>query len=484
MNNQLVVDQWTSSSEKTGTIDLQAGVLYDIRMDYNEISGSSEAHLSWYSDDQAKQVIPTNRLFPTMTGTAARPGDPPAGAPAITSPTDVSVVLGSGPISIPVTGSNGGIITTSGLPPWLTFANGILTGTPPAAGIYQFTVTSTNTSGSGSAVVNLEVLATGSQLTRDLWTTGVTGPSLTDVPWTTPPANTDNVSTAEDNTTTYAVNTGERLRGYVTVPTTGNYYFWIASSNTAELWISNNSEPVNKVIRARVTGPTGTTSRTWNTQPNQKSQWLSLIGGRKYYIEILHNTGDSGADNNLSVGCFLDPTGNTASPIANGSGLIPRNLLSPWDNAPTTAVPGTLYVTNLQGVEGLSNITATGGAFLRVNGTAAVLQLNYSGLTSGAVSRKIYNNLGQAVFDIDAQDKNYPALKTTDGGYSWNLQASDVTALNNGQLHLQIATINHPAGEISGTFGKTAGSQTAPPCPPTRPGQTSTPPATLRTPVS
>jgi len=475
VNHQLVVDQWTSTSEKTGTIDLQAGVLYDIKMEYSENTGSSEAHLYWYSKDQAKQVIPTSRLFPTMTGIAARPGDPPAGAPAITNPTDISVILGSGPISLPLTGSNGGTITASGLPAWLTLVNGVLTGTPPAAGIYQFTVTITNTAGSGSAVITLEVLATGSQLTRDLWTTGVTGPSLIDVPWTTPPSTSDTVSTAEDNTT-YAANTGERLRGYITAPSTGNYYFWIAASNTAELWISNDAEPVNKVVRARVNGPAGTSSKAWDTQPNQKSQWLSLTGGQRYYIEVLHNTGGSGAGNNLSIGWFLDPTGNTASPIANGSGLIPSYVLSPWDNPPTTTVPGTLYATNLQGAPGIGNITGTGGSFLRVNGSSAVLQLNYSGLTSGAVSKKIYNSTNQVIFDLDAQDRNFPSLKTTDSGYTWNLQPADLTALNNGQVRIEIATVNHPDGELTGTFGKTAGSQTAPAVPsdPTWPDQHAT----------
>ena len=79
------------------------------------------------------------------------------------------------------------------------------------------------------------------------------------------------------------IDTAERLRGYFTAPTTANYYFWIAASNNAELWISNDAEPVNKIRRASVTAP-GTNPRTWNTQLNQKSAWLSLgrmRGGRE-----------------------------------------------------------------------------------------------------------------------------------------------------------------------------------------------------------
>lgn len=464
VNNRLILDHWTGAagSDRTGSIDLQANVLYDIRMESYETTSSSEAHLSWYSQDQAKQIIPTNRLFPTTTG-----------SPAITSPTEAVTILGSGsPFTMDVTASNGAVITASGLPSWLTLVNGVLSGTPTAAGIYQFALTATNGAGSGSSVMTLEVKATPGQLTRELWTSGVTGPAIASVPWTSPPSSSDTVTSAEDNTTTYGPNTGERLRGYFTAPVTGNYYFWIAASNTAELWISNDDEPVNKVLRATVTG-TGTPPATWNAQPNQKSRWLSLVAGGKYYLEALHNTGSSGAGNHLSVAWFVDPTGTTANPIANGcppanptaGGILPGHALAPWDNPPTTTVPGELFVTNLQGVDGLSGITATGGAFLRVNGNNAVLQLQHSGLTSGITSRKIIHSSGTVLFDINAQDKTHPVLKTSDGGYTWSMQPADLTALRNGDVHIRIGTVNHPAGEVSGTFGKTAGSQTAPPKP-------------------
>lgn len=463
VNQQLVIDKWTggSGADQTGAIELKAGVPYDITLEYYETTGSAEAHLSWYSADQAKQPIPTSRLFPAATG-----------PPDITSPTHPVVVLGADPpFSMPVTASNGAVVTARGLPPWLTLANGVLSGTPPGPGIYQFELTATNAVGSGSTVVTLEVVATGNLLTRELWTQGVAGPALAHVPWSAPPTSTDTIAIAEDDSGSLAANTGERIRGYFTAPATGNYYFWIAAGNVAELWISNDSEAVNKVLRARVDGPAGSGPRTWNSQPGQKSPWLSLEAGRRYYIEVLHNTGSGGGQ--LSVAWFLDPTGNSTNPIANGSppaspligGVIPGSVLSPWDNPPTTTIPGALYVTHLQGVEGLGNITATGGAFLRVNGTNAVLQLNHSGLSSGIVSRKVRNAAGQVIFDIDAQDRNHPALRTSDGGYSWNLQPSDVAALNNGEVRLDIATVNNPAGEVTGTFGIAAGSQTPPPVP-------------------
>jgi len=51
-------------------IDLQAGVRYDIRLDYFENTGGAGVHLSWDSPSQPWQIIPMNRLFPSMTGVA------------------------------------------------------------------------------------------------------------------------------------------------------------------------------------------------------------------------------------------------------------------------------------------------------------------------------------------------------------------------------------------------------------------------------
>jgi uncharacterized protein (DUF1800 family) len=477
-STNLPIDWISSSIDRYTTIALQAGVLYDIKMESCELTGAAGATLSWFSPSQSKQAIPTSRLFPTMTGQTPLAGSPPAAPPAITSPTNVVTMLNSGsPFSLTLTANNGaGSFTASGLPAWLTLTNGVLSGTPTQAGIYQFTVSASNGAGTTSTVITVQVDDSGGQFTRELWTTGVTGATLLDVPWGTAPTTTNTVSSAEDNTTTYGANTGERLRGYITPNASGNYYFWLSAANTAELWISNNGEPVNKVRRAYVTGPTGTSTRTWNTAASQKSGWLALTAGQAYYIEALHNTGASGAANNLSVGWFLDPTGNSAA-ITNGSapaaaatgGVMPGFVLSPWDNPPTTTIPGTLYVTNLQGAANLSNITGSGGAFMRVSGSTAVVHLTYSGLTSGSTSRGIYaaQSGGNPVllFDFDAQDRNYPNQRTSDAGYTWNMQASDLTALNNGTVFVSIATANNSTGELTGTFGAVPGSQTAPALP-------------------
>ena len=52
--------------------------------------------------------------------------------------------------------------------------------------------------------------------------------------------------------TDYGANYAERIRGYFTPPVTGNYYFWIAGSDSAELWISDDNDPVDVIKRAYV----------------------------------------------------------------------------------------------------------------------------------------------------------------------------------------------------------------------------------------
>src|SRR5258708_3332458 len=149
------------------------------------------------------------------------------------------------------------------------------------------------------------------------------------MPVNTPATRTNTVGTLE-GVSDFGENYGERIRGYFTAPVTGNYYFWIAGSDSAELWISNDGEPANKVRRASVlpagnsTPPpaNGTGPRQWNLQSNQRSPWLTLVAGRQYYLEVLHKAG-VGTSDNWSVGWLQDSTGTNTVP----AGIVPSYLL-------------------------------------------------------------------------------------------------------------------------------------------------------------
>jgi hypothetical protein len=452
VNNQLVIDHWVaqSASDSIGTITLQGGVRYNIQMDYFNAGGGAVAHLYWYSPSQPKQIIPASRLYPASVVPAP---------PAVTSPLAAVGFLGQ-PFSYTVTGANGpNSFTAAGLPPGLNFnsSNGLISGIPNLAGDYQVTLTASNALGIGASVVDIQIIDTGSAVTREVWL-GVAGTNVADIPVNTPASLTNSLGTLE-GITNFGINYGERVRGYLTAPVTGNYYFWIAGSDSAELWISNDSEPANKVRRATVSG---SASQQWNLQANQRSGWLTLVAGQRYYLEVLHKAGAGGGDN-WSVGWLQDPTGTNM----NVSGVVPGYVLSRYFSPPSYSVPGTLYVATMLAGPGVMGMPV-GSASLRLSAdhSHAVLNFSLSGLSSAIIGEHINNDPyltspSQIMFDISA------AYPLPDGSYNWPIQAvgtlsaADVLEiLNENKAYITILTANYPNGELTGHFTRAEGSST------------------------
>jgi uncharacterized protein (DUF1800 family) len=499
VNGRLLVDRWTTqaATDYINTIDLQAGVLYDIQIDYwnNAASTTAEAKLYWYSASQVRQIIPQNRLFPAPTLASK--------VTAVTSPIEVVGYEGT-PLSFSITNpSIGGAVTyaldpnSASLPPGLTLngTTGVVSGTPTLAGTYNVAVNATNTAAgvtTGSSVVNFIIYPVGGLSREVLTATGSTVASI--VQPSGDPGHTT-IATADDDAD-HGTNTGKRLRGYFVPPKTGNYYFWIAANNAAELWISNDDEYVNRVRRALV-APSGTGKKTWNAQAGQRSPWLYFIGGQKYYFEVLHNSG-ADADDHVAVGWCQDDLGaapavagsanpnGTPSQIPNGgaalqgyalSGTMPGYVFQPFDYPTAVASSGTLYACNL-GPQGSAATTASGSSSLRVNaaGTQAILKFDYQGLGSAKTAYHLHvdgfdsHPQGEIVFDIDDIDAFHPELRPNPGEYIWNIvpggtfptAASIVDAIQRGKVYLNIHSVLYPAGEIRGTFGLVDGSQSPP----------------------
>jgi hypothetical protein len=154
-------------------------------------------------------------------------------------------------------------------------------------------------------------------ISRELWY-GISGYAVSSIPVNSTPSATGTLSSfqAPEN---IADNYGQRIRGYICPPVTGNYIFWIASDDNSELWLSTNDQEINRQKIAYVSG--WTFPREWTKYSTQQSVAKYLVAGQKYYIEALHKEGAQG--DNLAVGWQL-PTGAQERPVP-GSRLIPFN---------------------------------------------------------------------------------------------------------------------------------------------------------------
>lgn len=81
INNQLIISHWNNhpavEDQPLVELDLVAGVRYPVVMMYYENEGAATAKLRWESASQAKEVIPSNRLYPGVPATTMLQG--PAG---------------------------------------------------------------------------------------------------------------------------------------------------------------------------------------------------------------------------------------------------------------------------------------------------------------------------------------------------------------------------------------------------------------------
>lgn len=158
------------------------------------------------------------------------------------------------------------------------------------------------------SVSNCADAADAGSVEREIWR-NIPGTSVSSIPVTSDPDEIITLTSFQTGTY-YANEYGSRIRGYVCVPFTGDYIFWIASDDNSELWLSSNADPVNKTKIASVTGATNVLQ--WNKYPSQKSVSVNLVAGQKYYIEVLHKEG--GGNDHIALGWKL-PSGILERPI-------------------------------------------------------------------------------------------------------------------------------------------------------------------------
>lgn len=117
-----------------------------------------------------------------------------------------------------------------------------------------------------------------------------------------------------DNTNNY----GTRLRAYFVPPKTGSYRFYSSARTRAEVWLSTNERPENRI---RILNPDREDDPGMWNHAAQRSEAIPLVAGRRYYLEALHVAGSSGT-RHIQVGVEL-PGGQMALPV-------PVGLLRPF----------------------------------------------------------------------------------------------------------------------------------------------------------
>lgn len=67
VNGQVLVNNWVNQgpTTKSGTVTLQAGVKYDLRLEYYQNGGGAQVKMEWQSASQVRQVVPQATLFAT-----------------------------------------------------------------------------------------------------------------------------------------------------------------------------------------------------------------------------------------------------------------------------------------------------------------------------------------------------------------------------------------------------------------------------------
>ena len=115
---------------------------------------------------------------------------------------------------------------------------------------------------------------------------------------------------------------GQRASGYLTVPESAEYTFWITSDDQSQLRLSIDSNPDN-MGDPIASVDSWASAGDWTKYGSQKSLPINLVAGRLYYIEALHKEG-SGGDH---VAVALQKTGDSTQTLISGAQVFPPQVV-------------------------------------------------------------------------------------------------------------------------------------------------------------
>ncbi|UCE49117.1 MAG: hypothetical protein JSW47_03035, partial [Phycisphaerales bacterium] len=130
-------------------------------------------------------------------------------------------------------------------------------------------------------------------------------------------------------------NYGARVTGYLYPPADGVYTFWITSDNGSEFLISTDDDPANATAICQVPNTQWTGATEWDKFPtDQKSQPVTLVAGKKYYVEAIYQEGTGG--DGVAIG-WGGPTIGAGPVVIDGQYLSP--MIRPTDFLAADPVP-------------------------------------------------------------------------------------------------------------------------------------------------
>lgn len=213
------------------------------------------------------------------------------------------------------------------------------------AGTYTIEARATDNGGFTSSDFQTVTVSPGCNATgiiyQEIWV-NATGTDVRTFDFSTRPNSYGRSFSNFETTQYYANNYASRMRGYVCVPQTGTYTFWISSDDSSELYLSTDDTEGNKKLIAWVYG--ATQFKNYDKYPSQKSVQVTLQAGYRYYIEARHKEGTG--NDFISVGWQL-PDGTLERPIAGNRiiGIEPQRD-QPTDITITSPQPNQNFTTS------------------------------------------------------------------------------------------------------------------------------------------
>lgn len=122
----------------------------------------------------------------------------------------------------------------------------------------------------------------------------------------------------------YADNYGQRWSGWITPPESGDYRFYSATDDASELWLSTTDQRSDRILIATESTYRGVRNWSTNFSNESVSSPIALVGGQRYYIELLHKEGGGG--DNAAVTWDWRSAGTWTTPLV-GSDPLPGAVL-------------------------------------------------------------------------------------------------------------------------------------------------------------